>query len=157
MMGQTHGLMILPKERSLFPKLVKPMFRYGLNYNELPGFVWMYQVDAMVCPHYDEEVGCKIYEKRPITCRGFPFEPKGKGLAIHESCPEIKRLVRGGGYTAPRISPPKSYMAAIYKIMRYYQDWLRTYKMERFDVELGKWRNMIDGLTEQHKKDMGWK
>lgn len=32
-----------------------------------------YELDARVCPQYDDEVGCTIYEDRPLVCRAYPL------------------------------------------------------------------------------------
>ncbi len=144
MQGHVHGLMIFPSERHLFPeKIVKPMLRYSQYYELLPGYIFMYQVDAEPCPHYDE--GCNIYSKRPTICQVFPFEPRGEGgVAMHESCKEIERLL-ASGYKPPEVRITKQYLAPMLNTMRFWDKWLVTKHIERYDIKEEKWAFILDG------------
>lgn len=152
MMGKIHGLMILPEERLLFPKeIVKPMFRYSERYRLLPGLVFMYQVDAEPCPHYvSDEEGCAIYSKRPLICRCFPFEPKRSGgVAMHESCPEIARLI-AAGYKPNEVRFSERYLPSMIRVINYWDMWLKTTWIERYDIKEKEWAFIMDGVKKEY-------
>lgn len=137
MLGQVHGLTLMPHETSLFPgELIKPLFRYlGSD------VAWLYQLDVDVCPHYSN--GCLIYDRRPMMCRAFPMEVSYFGrLILHESCLEIKRLNADG---IP-IRSPKEYLEAASKLSEYEATNLPKSAPERFDLRSG-WRHMLAGMS----------
>lgn len=151
-MGQTHGLMILPEEVDLFPSgLVRPMIRYTHNSQNSPGKVWMYQVDAEICPHYDEKEGCLIYDDRPVVCAAYPFELSASKLVIHGACPETMRLRKAG----IKIEVPESCKEPLLKLHRHYNLHLNTTEFERFDLEENRWRHFTEGLTKEHLRLLG--
>ena len=151
-MGQIHGLMILPEEVGLFPSgLVRPMIRYTHNAESNPGQVWMYQVDAEICPHYDEKEGCLIYDKRPVVCVCYPFELSASKLVIHGACPEAQRMRKAG----IKLKVPESYKEPLLKVCRYYGSHLNTLEFERLDLEEGRWRYFTEGLTKEHLRLLG--
>lgn len=167
MLGKIHGLMIFIHERHLFPKeVIKPMLRYSKQYRELPGMVFVYQVDAEPCPHYiDDEKGCGIYSKRPLICRAFPFEPRSAprsespdrpwgefgGVAIHESCQEIARL-GAAGYKPDKIRFNENYRSSLNEIIKFWNKWLKTPLVERYDLKEKRWAFALDGVREEHLK-----
>jgi len=150
MLGQIHGLMLLPTEIHLFPKdLIKPMFRYHPNSRpELAEVVWMYQLDSDGCPHYDEENrSCKIYEKRPMICRAFPFEWRGNDMISHESCPEIERLKKLNS----QVRIPRMYVYAAAKIQQHQHNYMmKESNVERYDLETRSWHSLFKGMTKDH-------
>lgn len=144
-MGQVHGLTLLPGEIGLFQgELVKPIMRYSLEDQLSPGGIFLYQLDVDVCPHYDEDVGCRIYSDRPLTCAAYPLEITFRHAILHTRCPEVKRMRAKEG---SHIRVPQNYVAAAGKVHKYYVDHLRTTDMERFDLKEGRWRGMIEGLS----------
>jgi len=149
MLGQIHGLTIMPEERELFPaEIVKPMFRFRKRSKHRSGEIFMYQVDIIECPHHVDN-GCQIYEDRPQNCRAFPFELRGEGVAIHESCPEIERLKKAEA----TCTIPQVYQKGAIAIHNYYRNTLyRTSDIERFDLKSGRWRGMLEGMTSEHMK-----
>lgn len=152
MLGQTHGLMLLPGEIHLFPKeRIKPMFRYHPNSSpELAEVIWMYQLDSDSCPQYDEEGrSCRIYEKRPLICRAFPFEWMGNSLITHESCPEIERLK---GLNA-RLRVPHMYVDAAVKLQQnQHRHMMKEPNVERYDLKTQSWRDLFEGMTKEQFK-----
>lgn len=150
MAGHVHGLMILPEERKLFPEeIIAPMFRYKMGFKPDPGRVFMYQIDTMPCPHYAREEGaCNIYSKRPVTCRTFPFELRGNGLAIHGFCPEIARLAEN--YKPSEIRPSDACISTMMELRKYWDVWMKTVKIERYDVEKEKWYHVLDGVGPEY-------
>lgn len=152
MMGKVHGLMIMPSERKLFSeKDIKPMFRYSMKYTPDPGRVFMYQIATAPCPHYAQEKrACNIYPKRPVVCQTFPFEVRGGGrLAIHEFCPEVARLVKDG-YGPNDINCPELYLEHGMVLVKYWNNWLRTGKIERYDVKDNKWYYILEGVKPEY-------
>jgi len=152
MLGQLHGLMLLPSEIKLFPsELIKPMFRYHPDTDPgIAGMVWMYQLDSDGCPHYDEELHeCKIYVKRPNTCRSFPFESRGDKMICHGSCPEIERVRKLG----VKLSIHGREVKATAAMQEYqYQCMRREINVERFDLRTQTWRGILEGLSPEHWK-----
>jgi Fe-S-cluster containining protein len=66
------GMALTPEETNLFPtEHVFPSIGTG-SYGRAKKVV-SFQLDLNKCPHLEGSL-CKIYEKRPITCRMFPFE-----------------------------------------------------------------------------------
>jgi len=90
---------IFPEERSLFPReIIFPFYGIGKMPEDKFFKTVLYQVNAQKCPHLkpDELSICKIYEKRPLACRSFPFlylaspfevlGPDFARLAVWENC-----------------------------------------------------------------------
>lgn len=164
MLGKTHGLMVFLPEKHLFPeKAIKPMLRYSKQYQLLPGMVFVYQVDVEPCPHYIDEKGCGIYPNRPLICRAFPFEPRSAsrtqspdqpwgefgGMIIHDSCQEIARLI-AAGYKPDEIQLNESYLFPLTEIIKFWNKWLKTPMIERYDLKKRKWAFALDGVKEEH-------
>jgi len=151
-MGKVHGLTLLPEETSLFPKkLVKPLYRYSKKDPLNPGLVIMYQLDVDVCPHYEREVGCRIYNQRPEVCRAYPFEMSMVGkVVVHHDCQEARRL---GLRDGDQVKIPRLYVEAALKVHRYYEATLSrcTEPIDSFDLDKG-WTGILEGLSEDDKK-----
>lgn len=150
--GMVCGLMLMPSEVGLFPKEpVKPMFRNKPSHPFKPGFVWMYQLDAMVCPHY-KSGNCKIYGRHPLICRAFPFEFSRQGekkvrVVVHAKCSEVVKL----DTMDASVTIPNSFAEAAWKVHTYYERNLTSIQIERFDLDRG-WIEITDGLTEEDIK-----
>lgn len=70
--GINTGLLLTVKEIDLFPQeMISPKIAIGF---EKPEKIIQYQLDVNDCPHVDEKNECRIYEKRPLMCRAFPYE-----------------------------------------------------------------------------------
>ena len=70
--GFLKGLELMPEETSLFPvEHVFPSIAIGSYGN--PKKALTFQLDLVQCPHLSGK-SCLIYDRRPITCRIFPFE-----------------------------------------------------------------------------------
>ncbi len=71
-------------EIELFPKnSYLPYIGYGDSKSNVT--VLLYKLIPKRCPLYNDDIGCTIYEDRPIICRRFPFNkdpnnPHGLGL-----------------------------------------------------------------------------
>ena len=142
-MNHVHGLMILPSERKLFPmEIIKPMNRYSLDFIPDPGRVFIF--------HYArEKTECLIYSKRPVVCQTFPFEMRrGGGLAMHEFCPEIAKLVKS--HKPSEIRCPTSYYARGLKLQHHWAVWMKTTKIERYDLKEEKWYGILHGVKPEH-------
>lgn len=67
-----------------------------------------YELDAAVCPNYDEAVGCTIYEDRPLVCRAYPLlvvdGDGGPEVAVSGRCPG-KVAVQAAADDAERPEP----------------------------------------------------
>lgn len=67
-----------------------------------------YELDATVCPNYDDAVGCTIYEDRPLVCRAYPLlvvhGDEGPEVAVSARCPG-KVTVQAAADEAERPEP----------------------------------------------------
>ena len=97
-MGIRRGLTLLPEEAKLFHETqVKPYLGYGKRPYEKDFKIHAYQLTLPSCPHLTENK-CTIYEKRPATCRQFPFsldpdKEQGILLGVDMNCPAAVELV----------------------------------------------------------------
>lgn len=73
-----------------------------------------YEQDAQVCPNYDEEVGCTIYEDRPLVCQAYPLlvveGEEGAEVAVSGLCPGKVPIARA----AERADRPEPVLARAY-------------------------------------------
>jgi len=70
--GVTKGLVLTIKEIKLFPSgMISPKIAIG---KRKPKKIINYQLNVNVCPHINERNECKIYDKRPLMCKAFPYE-----------------------------------------------------------------------------------
>ena len=93
--GVIRGLTLLPDEISVVPRsMVKPAVGIGRLPNERGFSVIAYQLTEENCPHIEGKL-CSTYEKRPSSCRQFPFSlrrvPDGtEQLGLDLNCPALK-------------------------------------------------------------------
>ena len=98
--GILRGLTLLPDEVGLFPEdIVKPFLGIGKRPYESGFQVIAYQLTVDECSKLSENL-CTIYEKRPTTCRQFPFsldldEDNQPLLGIDMNCPAASEMVAG--------------------------------------------------------------
>jgi Fe-S-cluster containining protein len=96
--GIIRGLTLLPDEVKLFKKQnIAPAIGQGKNPKDPDFQIISFQLTANDCPQLDRDL-CKIYEKRPYSCRQFPFslEPNIEGgikLGVDMNCPSARQLV----------------------------------------------------------------
>ena len=90
------GMMLLPFETKRFnSKYIKPLYGIGLKgkRRKRPAIIYAYQYIGEPCEHYDPETKtCRIYEKRPLVCRAYPFEYAFGNYFIDDNCPVAKKL-----------------------------------------------------------------
>lgn len=76
--GILRGLALTPEETNLFP--VDHVFpSVGIGIYGQPKKVVTFQLDLSRCPHLEGSL-CRIYDKRPIACRIYPFETPNQNL-----------------------------------------------------------------------------
>jgi Fe-S-cluster containining protein len=81
--GVKAGLLLTVKETRLFPsEMVSPKMAIG---SAKPEKVICYQLSADRCPHINKKSECRIYDKRPLMCRAFPYVSGN----MSRKCPEI--------------------------------------------------------------------
>jgi Fe-S-cluster containining protein len=96
--GITRGLTLFPDEAELFKKQnIAPAIGSGKDPKDPDFRIIAFQLTINDCPQLDRDL-CKIYKKRPYSCRQFPFslEPNIEGgvkLGIDMNCPSAKQLV----------------------------------------------------------------
>lgn len=86
----TVGLCLMPKERKLFKKypdaVIYPYIQLNMK-NSPETKVVCYQLVTEPCPLLNLETNkCRIYKKRPMVCREFPFSIETGGLSIENNC-----------------------------------------------------------------------
>jgi Fe-S-cluster containining protein len=81
--GVKAGLLLTVKEIDLFPsEMISPKMAIGIAG---PEKIISYQLSVDTCPHINEKSECRIYGKRPLMCRAFPYVLEG----MSRKCPEI--------------------------------------------------------------------
>jgi len=157
--GILLGLGLMPQERKFFPtELVSPQAGIGLAENDptKPKHVLTYQLNVKYCPHLSEN-GCKIYENRPLSCRGFPLISMGNyGTTIAEpsDCLFVERVEAKIGslnallpLTPKRFRAPSEWMAIrkwnrdFVVLLKRHIDDARTFW--NYDLKTGKWQIQI--------------
>lgn len=134
--GVLKGLVLTEKETSLFPPdMVSPHNATG---RKKPEHIIDYQLNVNDCPHIDERNECRIYEKRPLICRAFPYIQGNFSV----KCPIFgSRFKAGLLITVPL---PDAEVEASQKRDRYFQNRLRKYlkkssKIWVFDLATRQW------------------
>ena len=90
-----------------------------------------------------------MISERPVVCQTFPFEMRsGGGIAMHEFCPEIARLTKD--YEASEIHCPRTYYAIGQKLQNHWMVWMKTVKIERYDLKEERWFDILDGVKPEH-------
>jgi len=70
--GIRKGLLLTANETNLFPsEMISPKMAIGVK---KPEKIIEYQLNVNVCPHLNERNECRIYYKRPLMCKAFPYE-----------------------------------------------------------------------------------
>jgi len=96
--GVLRGLTLFPDEIKYFSdEYVEPYLGVGKRPHDKGFRVIAYQLITTNCPHLEGNQ-CKIYEKRPISCRQFPFSldpdlDAGVLLGVDMNCPAAVELV----------------------------------------------------------------
>lgn len=91
------GIFLFPEERALFPpEKVFPLFGIGIGNAEgtKPQKIFAYQYVDQQCIHLDERNLCKIYEKKPTACEGYPYELTLLGIFVNEECTFLSKYPR---------------------------------------------------------------
>ena len=93
--GITVGMFLTPEETALFDRsLVSPFYAFGVNN---PKKIISYQLNVDECPHINGNNECKIYDRRPLTCRAFPVEIlDATRNTISRRCPTISSMIKEG-------------------------------------------------------------
>lgn len=138
--GIQRGLTLLPEETKLFSEdQVKPYLGYGKRPYEKDFKILAYQLTLPSCPYLIENK-CTVYDKRPATCRQFPFsldpDPKeGILLGVDMNCPATVELVNNssGLFDFPdRVSALKIYELKKLVLVNPRRVWF-------YDLESDKW------------------
>ena len=138
--GIINGLFLTSKETRLFPsKLISPKIALGVD---KPKKTVAYQLNVNVCPHINERNKCRIYDKRPLACKSFPFEI-GLGIrTVSVKCPQIGSKMKEGEYREVEFSEIE--YEASQKISRYLLNRYQKYSKKgtnswKFDLKTRKW------------------
>jgi len=99
-------LVIPPEDLSipLFPDEVKAMIelsnKIDVKFRPQPKLVILdknkeyvieWDLGDRICPFYNKEKGCLIYEHRPLACKSFPVILKPNGYELLSICPETRK------------------------------------------------------------------
>jgi Fe-S-cluster containining protein len=81
--GVKTGLLLAIKETNLFPsEMVSPKLAVGTT---KPEAIISYQLNVDACPYISEKNECRVYDKRPLICKSFPYVLGG----MSRKCPQI--------------------------------------------------------------------
>jgi len=147
--GVLRGLTLLPGEDKLFPEAsVRPAVGIGRRPHERGFTVIAHQLVEETCPHLGE-VECRIHDRRPASCRQFPFSlregPQGRQqMGLDLNCPALAEIVEGRTDLRIRFEDRRSAERLLEVSTR---AWERPKKAWFYDLENGKWMkydNLID-------------
>ncbi len=136
--GISKGLFLTEKERDLFNyDVVKPSRALG---RKKPEKVISYQLSVSPCPHLEGNV-CKIYEKRPLTCKAYPFQISLSN-DIDTDCTEIRKVLKPNEHKF--FDPPLESKEALNKIRSYFtnrvEKYMKTgYREWNYDLSSNEW------------------
>jgi len=138
--GIINGLFLTNKETKLFPReLISPQKAIGV---ERPKRIISYQLNIDTCPHINERNECKIYDKRPLACRAFPYEIVGHKPTVSVKCPVIGNQMAEGEKRVVDLAAVE--IQASWKINSYLQNRYRRYLKRKahlweYDLKTRKW------------------
>jgi Fe-S-cluster containining protein len=148
--GILRGLTLLPGEEKAFPEAsVMPAVGLGRRPHERVFTVIAHQLAEETCPHLGE-AECRIHDRRPSSCRQFPFSLRmgsesRQQMGLDLSCPSLAELVEGR--TNLRISFDDRPSAE--RLLEVSTRALANPRRAWFyDLRSGKWKR-YDGLTEK--------
>ena len=75
-------------------------------------------------------------------------ESQRNQLAIHGFCPEIARLAES--HEPPEIRCSDACISTMMELREYWDVWMKTVKIERYDVEKKKWYHVLDGVSPEY-------
>ena len=139
-------MFLTSEEAKLFPsRLISPSLAFGVN---KPKKVIAYQLNVDICPHLTETNQCRIYEKRPLTCKSFPFVTTLVGSTISPvvstACPFISSKVKAEGLREVKLSSTE--IESAQKMNRYLINQCQKHfnftvgsKLWYFDLKTKKW------------------
>jgi Fe-S-cluster containining protein len=132
--GMKAGLVLTVKEISLFPsEMVSPKLAIGF---EKPEKTILNQLNVNDCPFITESNDCRIYDKRPLVCRQFPYKSEGFASA---KCPVFFNVARGTDIEFSLIE-----IEAKEKMVRHTNNRIKKCRGERlrgwfFDLRTNQW------------------
>jgi len=112
--GLILGLALTRDEAKLFPQeLISPAHGRGKSPLSIYA-VTMYQLNVDVCPFLGRKNTCRIYDKRPLTCRRFPLvyssDAMSNIIAPGTVCKFIKEIEDNLGYTLNYLFKPDTFL-----------------------------------------------
>jgi len=128
------GLLLTVKEIRLFPsEIVSPRFAVG---RRKPEKTILYQLNVNDCPFITESNECRIYDKRPLVCRQFPYKLEG---FVSVKCPIFLNVTRGTEIEFSLIE-----IEAKEKMLRHANNRIKKLHKERlrgwfFDLRTNQW------------------
>ena len=138
--GIINGLFLTSKETRLFPsKLISPKIALGVD---KPKKTVAYQLNVNVCPHINDRNECRMYEKRPLACKSFPFEIGLLKSTVSVKCPQIGSKMKVDEFREVELSGTE--IEASQKINRYLLNRYQKYfkkgtDLWKFDLKTRKW------------------
>jgi Fe-S-cluster containining protein len=147
--GVLRGLTLLPGEEINFPEeLIKPAVGLGRRPHERAFTVIAYQLAEETCLHLGESE-CRIHDRRPASCRQFPFSlreaPEGRQqIGLDLNCPALAELVEGRANLRFRFVDKPS-AERLLKVNTRAREHLK--KAWFYDLGSGKWRR-FDSLID---------
>jgi len=132
--GNEAGLLLTVKERKFFPsKMISPRFAIGTR---KPDKTILYQLNVKNCPFITESNECRMYDKRPLICRQFPYKSEGY---VSAKCPTFHNVRRG-----TEIEFSLSEIEAKEKLLRHANNQIKKFHKERlcgwfFDLRTNQW------------------
>jgi Fe-S-cluster containining protein len=134
--GVLKGPTLTKNEVKLFPRdIVSPSFGRGKNASNIYA-ITRWQINVNVCPFLMQNNECKIYEKRPLTCRRFPLmslDIMRTRIAYAKGCSFVDKIEKELGYELDYLFSPDTFIAK--------ESWealrteIRLMELNNFDAE----------------------
>lgn len=136
-----NGMFLTAREIRLFQrKLISPHFAIGKNQ---PKHIISYQLNIPVCPHLTEKNKCRIYDKRPLTCKAFPLEVITAELTMSLKCPIVNSYMKEKVRASWELSTTE--IDAVQRSRKYISNRFQKYgkassKLWNFDLRTKSWK-----------------
>jgi len=138
--GISSGLFLTSKETRLFSsKLISPKIALGVD---KPKRNVAYQLNVSICPHINERNECRIYDRRPLACKSFPFEMGLFRSTVSVKCPQIGTKMKVDEYREVELSGTEIEAGKklnTYLLNRYRKYFRKGVKSWKFDLKTRKW------------------
>lgn len=146
------GLGLTPRETNLFsPDTISPNLAIGRT---KPERIFMFQLNVKDCPHLEGN-SCKIYEKRPLKCRAFPYDAGDHSFSLE--CPVVGSQLGNGEPASCEFSliEKESGDTLQWYLNKHCKEGIKkNSKLWEFDLSTRIWKMVLELRKLKKKKDI---